>query len=81
MISPFLPSCWGFSFDLGRGVSFFGGIKHSPVDVCSAASCNFGVLIGEDEHTSFYSAIFQMFKLDLEKAEEPEITLPTSIGL
>ena len=23
---------------------------------------------------------FQMFKLDLEKAEEPEITLPTSIG-
>ena len=24
---------------------------------------------------------FQMFKLDLEKAEEPEIKLPTSIGL
>ena len=23
---------------------------------------------------------FQMFKLDLEKAEEPEITLPTSTG-
>ena len=23
---------------------------------------------------------FQMFKLDLEKAEEPEINLPTSIG-
>ena len=23
---------------------------------------------------------FQMFKLDLEKAEEPEIKLPTSIG-
>ena len=23
---------------------------------------------------------FQMFKLDLEKAEEPEIILPTSIG-
>ena len=23
---------------------------------------------------------FQMFKLDLEKAEEPEITLPTSAG-
>ena len=23
---------------------------------------------------------FQMFKLDLEKAEEPEITLPTSVG-
>ena len=25
--------------------------------------------------------IFQMFKLDLEKAEEPEIKLPTSFGL
>ena len=24
---------------------------------------------------------FQMFKLDLEKAEEPEIKLPTSAGL
>ena len=24
---------------------------------------------------------FQMFKLDLEKAEEPEIELPTSVGL
>ena len=25
---------------------------------CSAASCNFGVLTGEDEHTSFYTTIF-----------------------
>ena len=24
---------------------------------------------------------FQMFQLDLEKAEEPEIKLPTSVGL
>ena len=24
---------------------------------------------------------FQMFKLDLEKAEEPEIKFPTSVGL
>ena len=29
---PLLPSCWGFSFALGCGVSFFGGIQHSPVD-------------------------------------------------
>ena len=36
---------------------FFGGIQHSPVDGCSAASCNFGVLTGEDECVSFYSAI------------------------
>ena len=31
-ISPFLPSCWGFSFVFGCGVSFFGGIQHFPVD-------------------------------------------------
>ena len=35
----------------------FGGIQHSPVDGCSAVSCNFGVLTGEDECTSFYSDI------------------------
>ena len=56
-ISPLLPSCWGFSFVLGRGVSFLGGIQHSPVDGFLAVSCNFGVLTGEDVHTSFYSAI------------------------
>ena len=38
---------------------FFGGIQHSPIDGCSAVSCNFGVLTGEDEHTSFYSAILE----------------------
>ena len=55
---PLLPSFWGFSFALGIRVSFFGGIKHSPVDDCSAASCNFGVL-AEDEYTSFYSTILE----------------------
>ena len=55
--SPLRPSCWGFSFALGGGVSFFGGIQHSPVNGCSIPSCNFGVLTGENEHTSFYSAI------------------------
>ena len=55
---PLLPSCWGFSFAFGCGLSlFFGGIQHSPVDGCSAASCNFGVLTGEDESASFYSVI------------------------
>ena len=52
---------WGFSFALGHTVLFFFfffyGIQHSPVDGCSAASCNFGVLIGEDECMSFYYAI------------------------
>ena len=57
MILPFLPSCWGFSFAFGHGVSLFGGIQHSPVDGGSAASCSFRVHAGEDEHVSFYSAI------------------------
>ena len=33
VISPLLPSCWGFFFALGCGVSLFGGIQHSPVMV------------------------------------------------
>ena len=56
-ILPLLPYYWGLSFALGRGVSFFGGLQHSLVDGCSAESCNFGVLAGEDECMSFYSAI------------------------
>ena len=58
-ISPLLPSCWGISFALGLGVSFFGGVQRSPVDGCSAVSCNFGVLTGEDECISFYPAILE----------------------
>ena len=57
VVSPLLPSCWGYSFALGCGVSFFGVIQHSPVDGCSAASCNFGVLT-KDENISFYSTTF-----------------------
>ena len=38
---------------------FFGGIQHSPLNGCSAASCNFGVLVEEDECTSFYFAILR----------------------
>ena len=37
-IPPLLPSCRGLSFALGQGVSFFGGIQHSPVDGCSSVS-------------------------------------------
>ena len=72
-ISPLLSSCWGFSFALGRGVSFFGEIQHSPVDGCSAVSCNFGVLTRKDEYMAFYSAIL-LHKL------APEIKLPMSVG-
>ena len=57
MILPLQPSCWGFSFSLGCGESFFGGIHHSPVNGCLVVSCNFfGVLTGEDECMPFYSA-------------------------
>ena len=56
-ILPLLPSSCSFSFVLGHEVSFFGGIQDSPVDGCSAVSCNFGGLAREDEHMSFYSAI------------------------
>ena len=36
---------------------FVCGIQHFPVNGCSAVNCSFGVLTGEDERTSFYSAI------------------------
>ena len=45
------------SFAFGHGVSFFGGMQHSPMDGCSEASCNFGVIAGEDERISLNSAI------------------------
>ena len=43
---------------------FFGGIQHSPVDGCSAASCNFGVLTGVNEHTFFYSTILEQVSVN-----------------
>ena len=49
VILSLLPSCWDFSFALGSWVYF-------PVDGCSSASCNFGVL-AEYECMSFYSTI------------------------
>ena len=57
VILPLLPSFWGFSLPLDMRISFFGGIQHSSVNGCSAASCNFGVLTGEDECICFYPAI------------------------
>ena len=44
---------------LDVGYVFFGGIQHSPINCSSAASCNLGVLAGEDEHKSFYSTILK----------------------
>ena len=63
-ISPLLPSCWGFSFALGGGISVFGGIQHASISGCSAVSCNFEVLTGEDERTYFYSTVLcQKFQI------------------
>ena len=42
---------------LDAGYPFYGGIQHSHVNGCSAVSCDFGVYLGEDECTSFYSTI------------------------
>ena len=56
-IAPLLPSCWASPLPLGIEYFIFGGMQHFPVDGCSAAHCNFGVLAGEDELTSFNSAI------------------------
>ena len=45
-ILTFLLSLGGFSFALGCGLPFFGGVQHSPIDGCPAASCSFGDLSG-----------------------------------
>ena len=47
------------------GIFFFGGIHHSPVNGCSAENCNFGVLAGENEHMSFYSAILKLQQISI----------------
>ena len=48
----------GLFIAVGPGISFFGGIQHSPTDGCSSVSCSFGVLTEEDVCVSFYSIIF-----------------------
>ena len=51
---------------LNTGYLFWGeGFQHPPVDGCSTVRCNFGVLTGEDEHTSFYSAILMDHSMDM----------------
>ena len=37
---------------------FFGRFQRPPVDGCSTASCDFGVLTGGDERTSFFIPVF-----------------------
>ena len=58
MIAPLLPSNCCFSLVLGCGLSFLGGRQHPPVNGCSTAGCDFGVLTGEDELMFFHFTIF-----------------------
>ena len=63
ILNTICPTCHlagGFSFALEHRVSFFDGLQDSSINGFSAASCNFGVLAGEDELTSFYSAILNV---------------------
>ena len=62
-ISPLLPFSWGCSFAFGCGYHFLVGSNISSVDGCSAVSCSFGVLTGEDEHMSFHSAIISCSRI------------------
>ena len=41
VIASLPPSCWASPLPLGMEYFVFGGMQHSPVDGCSAASCNF----------------------------------------
>ena len=76
VISALLLSCWDFSFALGCGVSFFGGIQHSPVNGYSMVSCNFGVLTGEDESMSFYSATWKTQQWPQDRKKSVFIPIP-----
>ena len=69
--SKYLWWAWNFILNVIASSYQLTGASSLPLDVryvfwwdptfscwwCSAAACDFGVFIGEDEHTSFYSAI------------------------
>ena len=79
--SPLQLSCWGYSFALGCEISFVGGIQHSSVDACPAASCNFGILAG-DEWMFFYSDILEYFIYSMNRQKDTTLKgeLPRSVG-
>ena len=39
-----------------------------------------GIYFGGNSPLNMWTETFQMYKLDLEKKEEPQVKLPTSIG-
>ena len=59
MIVPLLPSRCSFFSVFGHRLCFFGGFQCSPLNGCSIASCDFGVLAKGDERISFYSAYLE----------------------
>ena len=52
-------------------------VRHNWSDLAAAAAAAAATAAG---FNSMWINNFQMFKLDLEKAEEPDIKLPTSVG-
>ena len=55
IIAPLLPSPAASPLSLGVESLFFGWFQYTSFDGCQVPSYNFCILIGEDEHTSFYS--------------------------
>ena len=60
-------------------VSFYSNPNYCTIALISHAS-KVMLKISKLGFNSTWTMNFQMFKLDLEKAEEPEIKFPTSIG-
>ena len=63
-ILPLLPSCWGFSFALGHGVSFLVG-SNIVLSMAVHSELYFGVLTGEVQHMFFYSSILSLWIINL----------------
>ena len=57
VIVPLLPYSCNFFFVFGHGASVFGRFQGPPVGGCSTVGCDFGALVGGNEHLSFYSTI------------------------
>ena len=54
-------------------------MKQECTEVPDSGAWPSGLISPGEFHNSMRTVNFQMFKLDIEKAEEPEIKLPTSV--
>ena len=57
LIVPLLPYSCNFFFVFGHAASILGRFQDPPVGGCSTVGCDFGALVGGNEHMSFYSTI------------------------